>query len=684
MPRSRRVRRDRGLAAVMSLFVLIGVAVTASPGVGPAGAQGRRVSAAMFRKALGAERGDVVRAGEGIRVTRVSVRHRGGTVELYVVRVAGDFPPRALRYTVRAGGERVGYGVPVADGSAVETVTRDPRVLDREIAAHYDSAASRELGAETFAGATGAGEAITDPAVRGPHQVVRRHYDLGDAFQPTNIGSKVEVVGQVHHPADLENGPYPLVLFLHGNHSTCFKGQRTRFQWPCRGEFKPIPNYRGYRYIAERLASHGYIVVSVAANGINVLGSRIRDTGMRQRGELLDHHVELWDQWSSEASGPFGDLFVGAVDMDRIGTMGHSRGGEGVVWHKIVDDERAVPFGIDAVLALAPVDFTGQEINNVPFAVMLPYCDGDVSDLQGIHFFDDSRYNVPGDTGAKHTVSFFGANHNFFNQVWSPSSRFPGTMDDAEFALCQERWGERKQRRIGRSYVVGFFRRYLAPDLSLDPMWTGEAHPAFTGPDHVLVNYLAPASHRRDLVRYTGAGDLIENQMGGDMVPEGMSHYGWCEGSRPSPCLDRQSMFYDRHMPGLARGVLGWRGHDAVLTGRVPGGMRDVSAFETFQFRVLVPPGFRANRAVEFQDLSVALVDGAGGEAELSASEVGNRALRSGRGFLPHYVLQQVRFPLDLFDGVDLSDVVEVQFRFNRMRGGVVQVSDVAFSSGGS
>ena len=81
--------------------------------------------------------------------------------------------------------------------------------------------------------------------------------------------------------------------------------------------------------------------------------------------------------------------------------MGHSRGGEGVVWHVIVDRRRADPYGIDAVLPLAPVDFTRKTMNRVPLAVVLPYCDGDVSDLQGVHMFDDARYRVEGDLSAE-------------------------------------------------------------------------------------------------------------------------------------------------------------------------------------------------------------------------------------------------------------------------------------------
>ena len=61
---------------------------------------------------------------------------------------------------------------------------------------------------------------------------------------------------------------------------------------------------------------------------------------------------------------------------------------------------------------------------------MLPYCDGDVSDLQGVHFYDDARYNVAGDDSFKHTFLMMGANHNFYNTVWTPGLFQAGATDD--------------------------------------------------------------------------------------------------------------------------------------------------------------------------------------------------------------------------------------------------------------
>ena len=274
---------------------------------------------------------------------------------------------------------------------------------------------------------------VPDPGAPGPLTVTREEYNFGDtAFQPTDFPGPVELLASIHYPANLPAGPYPVILFMHGRHATCFIGGGSALlQWPCTSNnSQPIPSYRGYDYVAEVIASHGYIVVSVSANGINAVDNSVFDLGALARAELLQKHLDILKAFNTTGGAPFGTKFVGKLDLTRVGTMGHSRGGEGVVRHKVLNDSLGAPYGIKAVFPLAPVDFNRFVVNNAALNVLLPYCDGDVSDLQSVHFYDDARYNVRGDQSPKHYELVMGANHNFYNTIWSPSSPFPGSAND--------------------------------------------------------------------------------------------------------------------------------------------------------------------------------------------------------------------------------------------------------------
>jgi hypothetical protein len=681
------LRRSTVFLLAAALFV-----PTAQQGVAAPGGPPRLVPAATLTAAMQVD-GRVVRRTGDATVERLHLPASAPSKPLWRVTVRGTYPPRALRYELLADGHPIAFGVPSANERSLVAISSDPAVLSASLSTRYGDAKPARATSGRSASMPTPRYAGRDLPSVGSFAVTRAVYNLGDqVFQPSGIQGKVELKADVHYPTGLPGGPYPLVLFMHGNHSTCWKGTHADYRWPCRQGWHAIPNYAGYDYIASRLASFGFIVVSVSANGVNVLGNQVDDTGMMQRGEVLEKHIDLWNTWNSTGGDPFGTTFVGKVDMSRIGTMGHSRGGEGVVWNDIVDQQRPDPYGIDAILALAPVDFTRQPINDVPFAVMLPYCDGDVSDLQGIHYFDDSRYLVPGDPTPKSTVTVFGANHNFFNTVWSPGGGYPGAFDDGKWTSCQSPLTQKQERKVGATYIVSFFRRYLTGDTSLDPIWTGALIPSNIAPARTLVSYLAPdtPSTRLDVDRFTATRSLGTDELGGPVATSGLSLFGWCSDAWQTPCVPGNNSWYDVHLsfswfatdaPGLQQGIFGWSSTGGAVRFALPGG-EDVQGFDALQFRAATNPGYFANRRGGIQDLAVTLVDGNGDRATVVASDIGNDALAYpiGNRGSGHYILNQLRFPLDRFRGIDQSDIRSVEIGFTRTNTGVVNVADLAFS----
>ncbi|MFD0853791.1 hypothetical protein ACFQ07_16250, partial [Actinomadura adrarensis] len=233
-------------------------------------------------------------------------------------------------------------------------------------------------------------------------------------------------------------------------------------RWPCKpspdspSQRLSIPSYLGYEAPARGLASNGYAVVSISANAINSNDNQLAaDYGAQARGQLvldtLDmlkkadagahvvHHDAFTGRDVTLAQALDGDItpsdLVGRLDLGNVGIMGHSRGGEGVVAGSTLNDALPVhrQFGIRAVLPLAPVDYDRISLPNVVTGTILPYCDGDVENLMGQHIIDDSRHGFRDDV-LRSAVLVMGANHNYFNTVWTPGGFPASTSDDWGFA----------------------------------------------------------------------------------------------------------------------------------------------------------------------------------------------------------------------------------------------------------
>ena len=245
------------------------------------------------------------------------------------------------------------------------------------------------------------------------------------------------------------DGPFPLVLIVHGNHS--------------------MQDYSdpGYAYLGELLASRGIILASVDENFINgswsdVFGGLEKENDAR--GWLLLEHLKVWHQWNAKE----GNLFHRKIDTANLALIGHSRGGEAVahaaMFNKLpfYPDDASVRFdyhyNIKSIVAIAPVDGqyepgeTRTAFEDVSYFVLHGAQDADVNSYMGSQQYErirftDSLYHF------KAGVYVYGANHGQFNTSWGNNdigNPFTGLLNLKQLLPAED------QEKIAQVYISSF------------------------------------------------------------------------------------------------------------------------------------------------------------------------------------------------------------------------------------
>lgn len=233
----------------------------------------------------------------------------------------------------------------------------------------------------------------------------------------------VTLGGVIRYPRRAAGGPFPLIVVLHGNHGICRDSAgdycpqvvdvgAVDNECPLPGA-TTVPSAAGYDYLLETLAAQGYVAVSIDGNAFNC-----RTDFVRQRAQLILAHLRRWAGFAAPGGAePLGDTFAGLVDLGRVGLVGHSRGGAAV---SLVPAALATApiagVAVGSVFALAPSGHGGPRPVETAFATLIPACDGDVWQLEGIGIWDRVRHEPT--AVARSQLVLIGANHNFFNTEW--------------------------------------------------------------------------------------------------------------------------------------------------------------------------------------------------------------------------------------------------------------------------
>ena len=357
-----------------------------------------------------------------------------------------------------------------------------------------------------------------DPTANGPYQVAESEYHLPAAIDPLVDSTVVtELWAEIYRPID--NGhAHPLLVFLHGNHATCghyVPGVLGRVDdnsqytttGTCPTGYVVVPNHLGYTYMATKLASLGYVVVSINANrGINAAAGVPGDAGLNlRRGRLVLRHLMQLAQWNRSGGAPssLGYDPKGTLDFSHVGLFGHSRGGEGVLAaYTLYHDpgsswpaEIGTTVKIQAMFELAPVD--GQTArtfyaNNIPWTVLLPMCDGDVSNVEGVRVYDRTVTALAETIPNKKSVyAVWGANHDFFNTQWQTSDSM-GCTGPGNVPLFSVTGDMSVAQQTASTYaVMSLFRAHVGS--SAKPTYGTLLDPAFGLPPKLSTAHSATA-----------------------------------------------------------------------------------------------------------------------------------------------------------------------------------------------
>ncbi|MBK8984571.1 MAG: hypothetical protein IPM39_00580 [Chloroflexi bacterium] len=508
----------------------------------------------------------------------------------------------------------------------------------------------------------------------------------------------VRLNGLIAVPAG-DDGPYPIVVILHGTHPGCPVDETDVDRWPCAPEDERA-NYRGFAYLVSHLAQQGYVGLSLNINGENTFGFGEPDAGERLQ-QIVDLHLSALAQAAAGGPNEFGVPLEGRADPGRMVLIGHSRGGEGAFW-LATEQGWAAPdafdrlgYGpVDGLLLLAPaVVFHMPEASPVPLSVILPACDGDVVGQDGQLFYDVTRLALGQNTWAT-SVWLEQANHNYFNETLADDAMGRWERPDCEpilTAAVQRDW----LNRYTTEFLTAVFgqnqttRVDLLARLGMDV--TAPAVTAVTGLP-ALVSALSPADNRQTLLLPAAAEELTTHLLGGAVAADGLDTHFCPQGFYSSvslpgsePC--RRNYVTVPGQPGHV--VLSWETAGAALRFAVPAGNGDLSGYTALSLRTAVDPASPLNPADAPQAFSVRLTDNSGASASV-ATRPDEPALRFPPGVMVDVAVQgtnqtfsglvpltTLRLPLNGFAGVDLSQIREIALVFDQTPSGALFMADV-------
>lgn len=200
--------------------------------------------------------------------------------------------------------------------------------------------------------------------------------------------------GRVYYPKTL--GTYPIIFVIHGN------------------ALAEKPSHLGYDYLLKYFAENGYIAVSIDQNFLNGNWTTLGEGLPKEndvRGRLILEHIKLFSDWNKN---PNSQLY-NKIDIENIGLIGHSRGGEAI---SIAAKYSTYP--IKSLMSLSGTDRQFREhirLKDISYIALHGANDGDLKTFKARAQFNRIKFTSSG-FNLKATYYIEGLNHVQFNTDW--------------------------------------------------------------------------------------------------------------------------------------------------------------------------------------------------------------------------------------------------------------------------
>lgn len=279
-----------------------------------------------------------------------------------------------------------------------------------------------------------------EKTVENKYEAEISEFEFGDYTYTSSWGRTMpyNIRGRIAVPKG--EGKFPVVFITHGSHENIDESKRFD---------------TGFDYLIKSLAENGYVAVSMDMSKAYIWKYGDNDDTEKSI-PMAEKHIEMLKNANEGKNPGYSIDLTNKINFDDLCLAGHSRGGLAVI--EIANNEIRKGNNVKGVLLIAPTLNEDIKVGEYDISIIVPQYDGDVASLEGYGIYDSLKKE---DRNYLASVTLLErANHNYFNRNI--------VRNDAEFVMdkySKEQLTREEQEDFLQNFAVDFFNTSLSKNL---------------------------------------------------------------------------------------------------------------------------------------------------------------------------------------------------------------------------